>query len=232
MKIVLCDDHSLFIQSLAAVLTSRGHDVVGCFSSPTQAIEALASNEVDVCVMDLRFPSASGIDGVRGIVEVSPRTRVVVLTGSGDRRELCEAIAAGARGLTVKGEGIERVIETIERVNAGEIVVSDLGPAEPEEHAFRPVLDRANPLRFLTAREREVLEHLVAGESTLQLSQALGVRYSTGRTHVQKVLTKLGLHSKLEAVALAARYGLVEPSISRSSAERRWRHQPPSSAMT
>ncbi|MDQ4089248.1 MAG: response regulator transcription factor [Actinomycetota bacterium] len=221
MRVVICDDQSLFAQALAVVLRSCGHEVVACVNSPTQAVAAVASGDVDVCVMDLHFPGGSGIDGVTGVVAVAPNTRVVVLTGSSDAEELTRAVHAGAQGLAVKGDDIERVVDTLERVHEGEIVLKV--PQRPNSLLRAPdaPMER-NPLtRFLTAREREVLERLVRGESTSDLAVAMGVRYSTARTHIQNLLTKLGVHSKLEAVAFAVSNQVVEvnrPETAKSSA--------------
>ena len=120
-----------------------------------------------------------------GVVAVAPNTRVVVLTGSSDAEELTRAVHAGAHGLAVKGDDIERVVDTLERVHEGEIVLKV--PQRPNSLLRAPdaPMER-NPLtRFLTAREREVLERLVRGESTSDLAVAMGVRYSTARTHIQ-----------------------------------------------
>ena len=209
MRVVICDDHSLFAQALAVVLRAGGTEVVACVTTPEQAVTAVSSGDVDVCVMDLHFPEGSGIDGVAAVRAVAPNTRVVVLTGSSDAAELAGAVDAGAQGVAVKGDDIQRVIDTLARVHEGEIVLK-APPPRSLLHAPDVAMER-NPLtRFLTAREREVLERLVRGESTAELARAMGVRYSTARTHIQNLLTKLGVHSKLEAVAFAVSNRVVD----------------------
>lgn len=217
MRVLICDDHSLFAQALAVVLVGCGHEVVGCVSSPEDAVATVAWNPVDVCVMDLQFPGASGIDGVTGVLSIAPHVRVVVLTGCTDSDELAHAIDAGARGLAVKGDDIHRVIDTLERVHNGELVFN--APSVSVSAGAKLHAMDSNPLtRFLTSREREVLTRLVAGQNTAELARDMGVRYSTARTHIQNMLTKMGVHSKLEAVAYAVTHRVVEVPSSQASA--------------
>ncbi len=220
MNVLICDDHSLFAQALAVVLRNAGSANVECVNSPEAAVAAVASGDVDVCVMDLQFPSGSGVDGIAGVLAVSPETRVVVLTGSTDPDELGRAVDAGARGVAMKGDDVDRVVQTIERVHDGEIVLNVPRLQLSIRSARDSRLDGDYLARFLTAREREVLERLVAGQSTADLARAMGVRYSTARTHIQNMLTKLGVHSKLEAVAFAVRNGVVELPSSAMSPNR------------
>jgi two-component system nitrate/nitrite response regulator NarL len=147
---------------------------------------------------------------VAAVRAVAPNTRVVVLTGSSDPGELTRAVDAGAQGVAIKGDDIYRVVDTLARVHEGEMVLKIA--QRPKSSLYAPDLAmERNPLtRFLTAREREVLERLVRGESTADLARAMGVRYSTARTHIQNLLTKLGVHSKLEAVAFAVSNRVVD----------------------
>lgn len=208
MKVLICDDHALFAEAMAAVLTARGHEVVGCVTSPEAALRAARETHVDICVMDLTFPSGSGIDGTATIVRASPHTRVVVLTGSSSASDMTEAVHAGARGIVTKGDDVERVLDTLERVHDGELVIG----TRYEGARSAPSSSSTGAgfiARFLTLREREVLEHLAQGKSTAELARALGVKSSTARTHIQNTLNKLGVHSKLEAVIYAVTNGLV-----------------------
>lgn len=208
MKVLICDDHRLFAQALAVVLRARGHEVVACVTTPDDAISAVVTGDVDVCLMDLHFPDLhlpdkSAVEAMAEIVARSPRTRVVVLTGSSDPAELSRAIHAGARGLAAKDDEIHRVMDTMERVFEGDVVLGSPVLRAGVPFPPRPAIDTNALTRFLTRREREVLERLVAGQSTAEVARAMGVRYSTARTHIQNTLTKLGVHSKLEAVAFA-----------------------------
>ena len=208
MRVLICDDHRLFAQAMAVVLRGAGHQVVGCLTRPDDAVLTVTNEIVDVCLMDLHFPrlnasGRSGVDAVADIVARSQRTRVVVVTGSSDPQELARAIQAGARGLAPKDEEVHRLVDTLERVHQGEIVIRMPATLSSTPLSSTPVVEKHSLVRFLTPREREVLERLVAGQSTADVASAMGVRYSTARTHIQNTLTKLGVHSKLEAVAFA-----------------------------
>ena len=218
MKVHLCDDHRLFAEALAVVLRARGHVVAQPSVTPAGAVEACEGDTIDVCVMDLGFPDGDGIDGISRIREASPETHIVVLTGSLDLSMVESALAAGATTCVPKSERVNRIVETIEvaptitRTSS----MTDVPWVRPRsgEHKRDERL-----IRFLTPREREVLERMVGGQATSTIAREMGVAYSTARTHIQSVLTKLCVHSKLEAITFAARHG-VTYSGRRSQAER------------
>ncbi len=146
------------------------------------------------------------MEGIARVLAASPTTKVVALTGSSEPLSLETAVDAGAHGVAVKEHDIHQVIHTVERVHAGDMVVdARLVSAKTQP----PGDDSDGAGRFLTVREREVLAHLVGGASTVELAEAMKVTYSTARTHIQNVLTKLGVHSKLEAIAFAVNNDIV-----------------------
>jgi DNA-binding NarL/FixJ family response regulator len=201
VKILICDDHRLLADALAAVLRSRGHEPVTPASDPDEAVARVRERDVDVCVMDLHFPSGDGVSGISRILEASPRTRIVVLTGTLHPDLIEEALDAGASACVAKSEPTQLIVDTIEQARASR-------PAAPRrigEGLSGSRTPEEKLIRFLTSREREVLERLVAGQSTSVMAREMRVAYSTARTHIQNVLTKLGVHSKLAAVTLAAR---------------------------
>jgi two-component system, NarL family, nitrate/nitrite response regulator NarL len=206
VNVLICDDHRLLAEALGTVLRSRGHEPVSLASDPDEAVARVRERDVDVCVMDLFFPRGDGIAGISRVLEASPRTRVVVLTGSADPNAVDDAIAAGASSWVAKSEPTLRIVEAIEQARSMRAVQRKsaegrLGTRTPEEKL----------IRFLTSREREVLERLVAGQTTSVMAREMRVAYSTARTHIQNVLTKLGVHSKLAAVTMAARNGVSPP---------------------
>ena len=207
MKILLCDDHRLLIETLATLLRARGHEVVASTLHPDDAVAVARDHEVDVCLMDIGFAgdNADGIDGIRRVIEEAPSTRVVVLSASGEPELIASALAAGASAYLLKGEDVDRIIATIAALT--EDGLEDVAPAAPRS----PEPTQSRQLRFMTPREREVLTRLVQGQSTVTIAREMGVAYSTARTHIQNVLTKLGVHSKLTAVTYAVRNGLVAP---------------------
>jgi DNA-binding NarL/FixJ family response regulator len=164
-------------------------------------VRAVAEGDIDVCLMDLTFPGASGFDAIRAITASSPTTHVVVLSGSSTSEE--RALDAGATAFVVKDDDLERVIGVVEHVHR-----HGVAPASPRGSSD-PVTAGDGSRTHLTAREQEVLERLVRGERTQAIAAGMGISYATARTHVQNVLHKLGVHSRLEAVAFALNHALV-----------------------
>jgi DNA-binding NarL/FixJ family response regulator len=160
-----------------------------------------------VCLVDLCFPGGTVLDRMAEFRSVAPRTRVVVLSGFLEQETVDAGIGAGVRGFAHKGQQAGEIIAVLTRVHAGELVVGRTGGGSVA--VARPRNQAQRVARFLTPREREVLTRLARGESTVALAKAMGVTRSTARSHVQSVLTKLGVHSQREAVIEAARHGLV-----------------------
>lgn len=202
MSILLCDDHLMFLESLRIVLERRGHDVETA-TSPEVAVRQLDAEDIPwLVVMDLSFPDANGIDGIRAVLEAAPSSRVILLTASIENGVTEAAIEAGASAVVNKAQPLMSVVEVIERTIEAE---SLRGPV---------VMTQGSPVDdpLLTVQEREVLRLLVQGASTQQIARALNVASTTARTHIQNVLMKLGAHSRLEAASLAIRRGLVSSS--------------------
>jgi two-component system, NarL family, nitrate/nitrite response regulator NarL len=209
MRVVICDDHAVFADSLALVLAEAGHDVVGVAYSPDAALILLHEACTDICLVDLHFPGGTVLDALPGLIAVAPSTRFVMLSGVVDNETLEAALAAGVRGFAHKGQRPHEIVALLAQVHAGDIVVD---PAAGARMPLRPRTEAQRLAHYLTPREREVLTRLVRGESTASLASTMKITRSTARSHVQSVLTKLGVHSQREAVIAAARYGLVSVS--------------------
>lgn len=205
MRLVLGDDHRLFVEPLAAALAGRGHDVV-IATTVNDAIQAVEDHHPDLCVMDLRFPDGDGLDAVAAVHARRPSCPVVVLSGSLDARDPAAAMAAGAVGFLRKDQPVAAIFNALDRIAAGDELAPPVSPraaAPPAEHGRV-----RNVVAGLTQRERQVLDRLVEGEDTVEMARSLGVAPSTTRTHVQNVLDKLGVHSRLQAVALVLGAGV------------------------
>ncbi|WP_433328513.1 response regulator transcription factor [Spirillospora sp. CA-294931] len=207
MKVIVCDDHAMFADSLSLVLTGAGHTVVGVAYTPEDVLPVLRGRPADVCLIDLHFPGGTALDWMPRLRAVAPRTGFVVLTGYLDQPVFDAGLAAGVRGFAHKGQQAREILTVLNRVAGGE-VVADRTPRDGGL-AVRARSRAQKVARFLTPREREVLTRLARGESTQALAKAMGVTRSTARSHVQSVLSKLGVHSQREAVIEAARHGLV-----------------------
>jgi two-component system nitrate/nitrite response regulator NarL len=213
MRIVLCEDHHLLAECLGDALRVHGHEVA-VTSTPRDAVERVFEQPTDVCIMDLGFPDGEGddelgaMDAIRMITDQGGR--VIVLSGSAAPARREEALGQGAAAFLVKDEPISQLLCAVEHPER---------PPAPAPLAstttHRPAhWDHASLAEFLTPRERTVLEGLVQGESTALLARRLGVRPATARTHVQNLLGKLCVHSRLEAVVLAVEHGVVEVEAS------------------
>jgi DNA-binding NarL/FixJ family response regulator len=209
MKVLICDAHTLFAEALQNSFEQRGDEAV-LSASPTTAAAVLARGAVDIVLTEIVFPddgtyhsAAAGV--VAHIVAVDPQVRVVVLTASSDGQALQDAVAEGAVAVAHKSQPLAELLAVLDRVQAGEAVLSGqlMRAAINRRHSSEQSL-----ASFLTAREREVLTRLTRGESTREIARSMGVAYSTARTHIQSVLDKLGVHSRLEAAAFAARHQL------------------------
>jgi two-component system nitrate/nitrite response regulator NarL len=209
MKLVLCDDHALLLDALQPALDRVGHSVVAVTTSPDSALEAVQTHCPDVLLLDVGFPNDTGLRVIGDVLHTSPSTKVVILSATSDPEVVSAAIDAGATGFIRKDHGIERVVRTLERVMAGEIVVDpDLLRAMVSRRSAAETHDARWLASFLTDREREVLARIGAGQTTAEMAAAMGVARSTARTHVQSVLQKLGVHTRLQAATVI--FGLAD----------------------
>jgi DNA-binding NarL/FixJ family response regulator len=168
----------------------------------------VADTKPDVVIMDYHLPDGDGGEATEIIRENCPGTAVIMLTGSGAEEALARAIEAGCAGFLVKELRAGDLADAIRAVHRGEVVIH----AESLDAAL-PRLARSRQKDFgLTAREVEVLSALAVGSSTGTIAADLLLAPNTVRNHIQNILTKLGAHSKLEAVAIAHRDGLVGPT--------------------
>jgi two-component system nitrate/nitrite response regulator NarL len=202
VRLVLCDDHRLFAEPMAFALEQRGHRVV-VTTTPAEAIRAVDEDEPHLCLMDLRFPGGTGLDAVAAIRRDHPLCIVVVLSASADPGAVEAARSAGAAGFVRKDQPLSAVFAALERLAIGREPVPAPAGIRRQEHATSPSI-----VDDLTQREREVLRCLVRAEDTVTIARTLGVAPSTARTHLQSLLTKLGVHSRLQAVTLVADAGV------------------------
>ena len=201
MRLLVCDDHRLLLDALSMALSSSGHTVVATALDPDEAVEAARKHQPDVCLLDVKFPHANGLTAIGRIHEVSPNTKVVMLSGSTNRNLVADAVAEGAEGFVGKEKPVGVIIEALELVHQGQLAV-DLAMLKEILRPHAEIEDPLWMLKFLTEREWEVMRCIMDGLSTEQMADQLRVQRSTARTHVQNLLTKLGVHSRLQAAAL------------------------------
>ena len=217
-RLLLVDDHAS-IRELFALRMSREPDltVVGEAGSlaAARAVLAEVGNEIDVALVDLDLPDGSGTELIRDLRRGNPHVLVVVLTGSVDRRQHAAAIAAGAMGVLRKDVSSAAVLEAVRRVAAGEALVS---PREAIE-LFRLADQQREEERIiastvgqLTNREREILQLLGEGLGDEAIAERLFISPKTVRNQMVQILAKLQVESRLQALVLAVRHGIVQIS--------------------
>ncbi len=213
-SVVLADDQDLVRTGLSALLEARGVEVLAEAEDGRAAVEATRSHRPDVLVMDIRMPVMDGIAATREVVAAGLSARVLILTTYDLDEYVYEALRAGAAGFMLKATPVDRLVDAIAVVAAGEALLApSLTRRLIAEHVRRPPPTGGVPeeLRELTEREREVLLLLARGLSNDAIAATLVVSLATVKTHVNRVLAKLGLRSRAQAVVTAYETGLVRP---------------------
>ncbi|MFA9429873.1 response regulator [Egicoccus sp. AB-alg2] len=206
-RVLLVEDHRVLAEALAEALgAATGVEVCGIATTLAEAHTLTAACEPDVVVMDVRLPDGDGADGVPDLLRLRPEAKVVLLSASTSRDVRARAVEAGAAGFLPKTAGLAQILEAIERVDEGAVLFSPEDVRLAADHLRRQ--HRRGGL--LTPREREVLRLLAEGASTEDIAARLVISPHTVRNHVRHIIEKLGVHTKLEAVAVATREGLVE----------------------
>lgn len=201
MKVLIVDDHPLMRVGIAAIVDGQPHMVtVAQAGSGEEALEVYQRHQPDVTLMDLRLPKLSGVDTIRGIRQLQPQARFVVLTTYEGDEDIHQALAAGAQGYIIKGMPYESLIQALERVHAG-------GRFLPMP--VKRALAARTPDSDLSFRERQVLKLLAAGNSNKQIGAALGVTEATVKCHVSTILMRLNAVDRTQAVVSALQRGLV-----------------------
>ncbi len=213
IRVLLVDDHQLLTGSLSQVLRAEPDiEVVGVAGTVTEARE-MRRERLDVVLMDYRLPDGTGADATRAIKTRWPAARVVMLTALADDETILESIQAGADGYLTKDQALEEVVGAVRSAHAGETLLPRaviMGIAQRVAVARDRGKERPE-VEPLTPRELDVLRALTDGLSTPEICDRLVIAPNTLRTHVQNIMGKLRVHSKLGAVAFALRHRLVEP---------------------
>jgi two-component system nitrate/nitrite response regulator NarL len=209
MRLVLCDDNRILCEALASVLQARGHHVLAIATRVSEVVEAVSAHQPDACLLDVRLPDGSGLDAAREMRQRHPDTKIVMLSCLNDPAVVSEAKKAGVGGFLRKDQRPDSIVRAIEVIGDGGTA---FGPAAPGQQHRRMTTQRhrrmtteyqENPLGTLTPRETEVLRRIVAGQSTRQMASEMDVTISTLRSYIKSILAKLGVHSRLQAAAIA-----------------------------
>ena len=217
VTLLVVDDHTLFRRGLIALLgQDAGLHVVGEAGDAAEALRLVPTLQPDVILLDNHLPGVMGVDAIRGLREVSPRSRVLMLTVSEDSQDLAAALRNGAQGYLLKTIDGDLLAQAIRRAAQGEPVVSPelMGKlvaafqSQGAPSAASPVpapevaaTDSGTPL---SPREEEVLREIARGMSNKEIARVLDIAETTVKIHVQHILRKLGLTSRVQAAVYAS----------------------------
>jgi DNA-binding NarL/FixJ family response regulator len=208
VRILVIDDHKLFADAVQVALEKLGLAVTVA-TTAVDGIEAAIRERPDVVLLDIGLPDRSGLLVGKEILEACPDAKVVVVTSLDDRRALQESVRYGFHGYLTKDTKLPQLVRAIHDAAEGHLVI-------PQRLATRRVNGESEEVELLvsqlTRKEREVLALLVQGAGSTEIASALVISPNTVRTHIQSILAKLQVHSRLEAVAFASRHNLVSTS--------------------
>jgi DNA-binding NarL/FixJ family response regulator len=212
IQVILADDQPLVRAGLRMLIEQTpGIDVAGEAGTGAEAVQLVVDTDPDVVVMDIRMPGMDGIEATRLITAGGKRARVIVLTTFDDDDYVYGALAAGASGFLVKDMALEDILTGIRVVAAGDAIIA---PGVTRrligQFASPPRPDRKlRPLAGITDREREVLRLVGLGMSNAEIAAALYITTGTAKTHVARLLSKLGARDRVQLVITAYEGGLV-----------------------
>jgi DNA-binding NarL/FixJ family response regulator len=205
--LVLADDHTVFVDALSTVLTRAGYTVSAIAHSLAQVMTEVGTRQPQVCVIDRHFGDGDSIEALGRLLSVSPTTKILMLSADRDPDSMLVALDAGASGYLHKTRSLASLTSAIDDVLCDKVVIDVPGPQPVRRTTQHTAAQQL--AAHLTSREWECLELLVDGLDTTAMAHRLGVSRTTIRTHVQSLLTKLGVHSRLEAASFAVRHKLL-----------------------
>ena len=210
LRIVIIDDHTLFREGLQSLLARHGIEVVASVSDDREGIRQVQELRPDIVLLDVRMPRMSGLEVLKQLQQTGLASPVVMLTTSGDERDLIEALRNGAKGYLLKDMEPDDVVAALREIVHGETVVAPnlaqvLAKVDTGEYPLEP---EPSPLDSLTPREKQILSLLAEGQSNKVIARNLGISDGTVKLHVKAILRKLNIHSRVEAAVIAVKQRL------------------------
>ena len=215
ITVAMLEDHQILVDSLSLMLRYESDfEFLGSASTISNGQRLIRETTPDVLLLDVGLPDGNGLDLIPEVNRISPETNIIVLTSLSDEATLMRVIDSGISGFVSKNSQLSDLLETIRKAADGEIVMPtsllvgllmrlprDKAAAYQEEKGWER----------LTVREQEVLELLASGKSGNEIAEDLHIAPLTVRTHIRNLMSKMGVHSRLEAVAFGMKNGLIDP---------------------
>jgi DNA-binding NarL/FixJ family response regulator len=208
IRVLVVDDHPIWRDGAARDLAEAGYDVVGTAGNGAQALRVAAATRPQVVLLDLHLPDLSGAEVTRQLLAVSPSVRVLMLSASGERQDVLDAVTAGASGYLLKSAQLAELVAAVRATAAGQAVFTPglAGLVLGEYQRLSAPAGEIAPV--LTGREAEILRLVAKGLTYPQIATRLTLSTRTVQNHVQNTLSKLQLHNKAELVRYALEQGV------------------------
>ena len=215
ITVAMIEDHQLLVDSLGLMLRYEDDfQFLGAASSLSDGIDLVQTCTPEVLLLDVGLPDGNGLDLIPEIVETSPQTNIIVLTSLSDEATLMRVVDSGISGFVSKNSQLSDLLATIRKAAEGEIVIPTsllmgllMRMPRDKAAAFR----EEKGWERLTLREQEILGMLAMGTTGNEIADELHIAPLTVRTHIRNLMSKMGVHSRLEAVAFGLKNGIIEP---------------------
>lgn len=209
VRILLADDHTMFLDALRAYLETQGFEIVGVAVDGREAVRLARAKDPDVALLDIAMPLMNGIDTAREIRRYAPRTRTIAVTMHDEQNDVLAALEAGVRGYVLKTQAVEELVRAIHEVIGGGTYLS---PAI-SQFVVNACLEQGPkaPNGTLTGRERQTLQLIAEGNSNHNVAAVLCVSCKTVASHRAHIMQKLCVHNTAGLVREAVRLGLIKP---------------------
>lgn len=220
MKILLVDDHPLFLEGITNLLEASGHRVVGSAGDGIEALTLARKLRPQLILMDIQMGNCDGITAIKLIKAELPEIKIVILSMSNDDQDLFRAIENGASGYLLKEMDSERFLAELEKIDEGEIPMASGMTAKVFEH-YRKInqkqkkekpeqFDDKSNIGDLTGRQQQIISLISSSKTYREVGQILGIAESTVKSHMKNICINLDLNNKAEVIAFALEKGLME----------------------
>ena len=209
-RVVVVDDHSLFLDGITGLLESAGYSIIGQAVEGETAMKIIRKTKPDLVLLDILMPGMNGLEVLKEIKSFDPEIQVVMLTMSTREEDFLEAISAGADGYLLKDLSTKVFLNLIKGLEQG-VAAIDPKMTTVLMHEYRTIsVEGSETNACLTEREMELVSLLVAGKSNKEIAERLFISENTVKYHIRNILQKLGVQNRTEAAAYALKEGIVD----------------------